>query len=61
MGVYNPSQKEYFFRAVLSIVHQSFQDWELILYDDGSAKPYEKIIIFWNFIRNINGSDQAQN
>ena len=44
MGVYNPSQKEYFFRAVLSIVHQSFQDWELILYDDGSAKPYEKMI-----------------
>ncbi len=44
MGVYNPPQKEYFFRAVLSIVRQTFPDWELILYDDGSDGTAAAII-----------------
>ena len=37
MGVFNPD-KTRFFQAVNSIIHQTFQSWELILYDDGSDK-----------------------
>ena len=40
MGVYNPKDQQRFFAAVDSIIHQSFADWEFILYDDGSQIPY---------------------
>ena len=40
MGVYNPKDQQRFFAAVNSIIHQSFADWEFILYDDGSQIPY---------------------
>ena len=38
MGVYNP-EKERLARAVRSISGQTMEDWELILYDDGSEVP----------------------
>lgn len=44
MSVYNPSDRQYFFQAVRSIINQTFQDWEMILYDDGSASEYEPVI-----------------
>ena len=37
MGVFNP-EKARLFRAVDSIIHQTFHNWELLLYDDGSEK-----------------------
>ncbi len=40
MGSYNPRNKEYLYTAIRSIIHQSFPDWELLLYDDGSDKPF---------------------
>ena len=40
MGVYNPTDIARFHRAVDSILKQTFQNWELILYDDGSKAPY---------------------
>ena len=40
MGSYNPRNKEYLYAAIRSIIHQSFPDWELLLYDDGSDKPF---------------------
>ncbi len=40
MSVYNPHNNRYFFDSVMSIVNQSFQDWEMILYDDGSDEAY---------------------
>ncbi len=36
MGVYNPASKEQLMQAVYSIKHQSMQDWEVIICDDGS-------------------------
>lgn len=43
LGVYNPDEKR-LSAAVKSIQEQSFKDWEMILYDDGSDKQYaEKI------------------
>ncbi|MBC8544965.1 glycosyltransferase [Bianquea renquensis] len=44
MGVFNPADKNRFFGAIDSIIRQSFQDWELILYDDGSEEPYRRVI-----------------
>ena len=44
MSVFNPERKDLFFRAVNSIIHQTFTDWELILYDDGSEKESERLI-----------------
>lgn len=35
MGVYNP-RGEYLLQAVKSVINQTFTDWELLLYDDGS-------------------------
>ena len=39
MGVYNPASQERLFRSVQSVIDQSFAEWELLLYDDGSQAP----------------------
>lgn len=44
MGVYNPQKSEQLIHAVQSIIHQTFRDWEMLLYDDGSAPQYKEII-----------------
>ncbi|MCC8028895.1 MAG: glycosyltransferase [Lachnospiraceae bacterium] len=44
MSVYNPENRQIFFEAVQSIISQTFQDWEMILYDDGSEEPYIPLI-----------------
>lgn len=36
MGVYNPASREHFFKAVQSIIAQTFTAWEMLIYDDGS-------------------------
>lgn len=41
--VYNP-QKEQLLQAVESIIHQTFTDWEMILYDDGSEERFDRVI-----------------
>lgn len=40
MSVYNPKCHEHFCQAVMSIVNQTFKEWEMILYDDGSDDSY---------------------
>ena len=43
IGVYNPDEKK-LNASVKSIQEQSFKEWEMILYDDGSKEQYaEKI------------------
>lgn len=37
LGVYNPKEED-LNKAVRSIIEQTFKEWELILYDDGSEK-----------------------
>lgn len=37
MGVYQPVSRQVLFQAVLSIVSQTFQEWELIMVDDGTS------------------------
>ena len=44
MSVYNPKNSRHLFQAVRSIISQTFTDWEMILYDDGSAKTYGSMI-----------------
>lgn len=44
MGVYNPSDLRRFMAAVNSVIRQSMTDWELLLYDDGSAERCRWII-----------------
>lgn len=44
MSVYNPDSRQYFRESVRSILSQTFQEWELILYDDGSEEPYASVI-----------------
>ena len=41
MSVFNPVHQRRFEKAVESIVQQTFKDWELLLYDDGSAAPFD--------------------
>ena len=36
MGVLNPAAPHHLHQAVRSILEQSFRNWEMILYDDGS-------------------------
>lgn len=43
MGIYNPEEKR-LFRAVDSVIGQTMQEWELILYDDGSSNEGAEII-----------------
>lgn len=44
MSVYNPDSREVFFAAVNSIISQSFKDWEMIMYDDGSDEKGKQLI-----------------
>ena len=44
MGIYNP-QIHQLKKAVTSIIRQSFGDWELLIYDDGSQKKYSHEIM----------------
>lgn len=44
MSVYNPNNREYLFQAMRSIINQTFSDWEMILYNDGSDECYESAI-----------------
>lgn len=44
MGVYNPADKKRFYRAVRSVIGQTFTDWELLLYDDGSEPEFAAVI-----------------
>ncbi|MGI6007361.1 MAG: glycosyltransferase [Ruminococcus sp.] len=44
MGVYNPGNQERFYRAVKSVIQQTFQNWEMILYDDGSDETGRQVI-----------------
>ncbi len=37
MGVYNELNKDILMEAVNSILHQTFEDFEFIIYDDGSC------------------------
>ncbi len=41
--VHNPDKKE-LYQAVQSVIVQTFEDWEMILYDDGSDEAYEVFI-----------------
>ena len=41
--VHNPDKKE-LYQAVCSVIAQTFKDWEMILYDDGSDEAYEAFI-----------------
>lgn len=43
MGVYNPDEKQ-LAKAVDSIIGQTMQEWELLLYDDGSSAEGAAII-----------------
>lgn len=43
MGVYNPEKKQ-LRKAVESLITQTMQEWELLLYDDGSDADYIELI-----------------
>ena len=42
-GVYNPNEKS-FYKAVRSVINQSFINWEMIIVDDGSEKRAKSFI-----------------
>ena len=53
IGVYNPDEKK-LNASVKSIQEQSFKEWEMILYDDGSRNSMQKKYI--RFPEEIQGS-----
>ncbi|MGL6197866.1 MAG: glycosyltransferase [Lachnospiraceae bacterium] len=44
MGVFNPKDRGHLYQAVMSIVNQSFTQWEMIICDDGSGAAYMDVI-----------------
>jgi len=44
MGVYNPSDRGQLYQATMSIINQSFKEWEMIICDDGSSAEYIDVI-----------------
>jgi len=52
MSCFNPSDIDALHNTVMSLVKQSLEDWELILYDDGSCEPCA------GFIRTAAGLDR---
>lgn len=52
MSVYNPRNVGQLMRAVSSMIRQTMQDWEMLLYDDGTEEAYA------NEIRIAAGMDQ---
>ena len=42
--VYKPAGETEFRQAVCSMIRQTFRDWEMLLYDDGSEERYQRII-----------------
>lgn len=44
MSSYNPKDTQMLFQSVRSIIRQTFQEWELLLIDDGSQRSYAKNI-----------------
>lgn len=44
MGVYNPKSRAQLQQAVRSVINQTFQEWEMLICDDGSDKSYIPII-----------------
>lgn len=48
IGVYNCKSSRKFIRSVESIINQTFQDWELIICDDGSTFAPEKVDFYRN-------------
>lgn len=44
ISVYNPADYTRLRQAVLSVVRQTFRDWELLLYDDGCGEPAARAI-----------------
>lgn len=44
MSVYNPDDSRNLQKAIRSIINQTFRDWEMILYDDGSGEEYGAVL-----------------
>ena len=60
MCVYNPEREKEFRQAISSMVKQTFSDWEMLLYDDGSDIRYQSKIQAMctdSRIRYIRGND----
>jgi glycosyltransferase involved in cell wall biosynthesis len=52
MGVYNELNKDILMEAVNSILHQTFEDFEFIIYDDGSCPEAATLL------REVEGLDE---
>lgn len=44
MGVYNPKNSVVLQQAVRSMIQQTFRNWEMLMYDDGSDSEYIPVI-----------------